>query len=138
MRAVNRPEEARAAFDEAVELGAGAPALVGIAQLYIDAGQFKQAVAVLEPLNAEAPDPRIDGLLARAYRALGQDALARVAAARGSAATTSMQWLDPKLARRARFIAGFSNRLLHAQNMIKVGRKNDALELARDLSLIHI
>ena len=133
LRALNQPEDARAAFDEAAKLGAGAPAMVGIAQLYIDASQFEQAVALLEPLNAEAPDPRIDSLLARAYRALGQEALARVAAARGSAATTSMQWIDPKLGQHARFIAGFSNRLLHAQNMIKVGRRDDALDLAREL-----
>ena len=130
---LNRPEEARTAFDRAANLGAGAPAMMGIGNLYIDAGEFERAVAVLEPLNADTPDARIDSLLARAYRALGQEALARVAAARGSVAKTSMQWIDPKLGQHARFIAGFSNRLLHAQNMIKVGRVQDALALAREL-----
>ena len=120
-------KEARAAYERATELGAGAPAAVGIAHLYLNNGEFEQAKELLESLVETAPDPRIDALLARAYRALGRDEDARIASARGSLATSAMQWMDPKLSIQAEYIAGFSNRLLHAQNLIQVG-----------LSLIHI
>lgn len=130
---LNRSKEARAAYDRASELGAGAPATVGIAHLYLDEGRVDEAVAILEPLNADTPDPRIEVLLARAYRALGRGEDARIAAARGSVAKTAMQWVDPKLAIRAALIAGFSNRLLHAQNLIQAGRPREALELAEAL-----
>ena len=133
LRELDQPEASREAYDKAVQLGAGAPAIVGIANLYMDEGRFEEAVAVLEPLNGETPDPRIERLLGRAYRALGRDADARIATARGNAATSSMQWVDPKLGQRASFIAGFSNRLLHAQNLIQAGRPTAALPLAAAL-----
>ena len=134
LRELDQPEEARNAYDKAAQLGAGAPAIVGIANLYIDESRFEEAVAILEPLNAETPDPRIERLLGRAYRALGRDADARIATARGNATTSSMQWLDPKLGQHASFIAGFSNRLLHAQNLIQAGRPKAALPLAETLA----
>ena len=133
LRALDRHGEARQAYERAAALGAGAPAVVGLAHLHLDEGQFQAAVDLLEPVNATTPDPRLEALLGRAYRALGRDDEAKIASARGSAATTAMQWIDPKLARHAAFIAGFSNRLLHAQNLIQAGRPRDAMAIAESL-----
>ena len=132
LRELKRPQDARAAYERAAELGAGAPALVGLAHLLFAADRFDEAVALLEPLNAEQPDPRVDRLLGRAYQALGRNEDARIALARGQSAPT-MQWMDPKLALRVSLIAGFSNRLRHAQNLIQAGRPADALVIAKAL-----
>ena len=132
LRELKRPQEAQAAYERARDLGAGAPALVGLAHLLLAAGRDDEAVALLEPSNAEQPDPRIDRLLGRAYRAIGRDDDARIAMARGRSAP-AMQWLDPKLARRVPLIAGYSNRLKHAQNLIQAGRQKDALAIAKML-----
>ncbi len=133
LRALDRHEEARQAYKRAAALGAGAPAVVGLAHLHLDDGQFQAAVDLLEPVNQTTPDPRLEALLGRAYRALGRNDEAKIASARGSAATTAMQWIDPKLSRHAAFIAGFSNRLLHAQNLIQAGRPRDAMAIAESL-----
>lgn len=133
LRVLGRDEEARAAYQRAADLGAGAPATVGLARLLLAADRFNEAAALLEPLNAQAPDPRIDAQLARAYRGLGREDDARIAAARAGAATSAMEWLDPRLAQRAAYIAGFRNRLLHAQNLIQAGRPLDALAIAEEL-----
>lgn len=132
LRELKRPEEARIAYERAAQLGAGAPAAVGLAHLLFAADRFDEVVATLEPLNAEQPDPRVERLLGRAYRALGRSEDARIALARGQSAPT-MQWLDPKLARRAPLIAGYSNRLKHAQSLIQAGRAKDALTIATAL-----
>ena len=130
LRELGHAEEAHVAYDRAAELGAGSPAVVGIAQLLLDDDRFDEAVAILEPLNAKQPDPRVDALLGRAYRALGRDEEARIASARGRDATTAMQWVDPRLAPRTPYIAGFSNRLKHAQSLIQAGRQQEALPIA--------
>lgn len=132
LRELKRPDEAQAAYERAAELGAGAPALVGLAHLLFAAGRFEEAVELLAPLNAEQPDPRVDRLLGRAYRALGRDEDSRIALARGQS-VPAMQWLDPRLALRAPLIAGFSNRLKHAQSLIQAGRQKDALAIAKTL-----
>ena len=129
LRELGRAEEAQAAYQKAAELGAGAPAQTGLAQLMFDAGRFEEAVAALEPLNAEQPDPRLERMLGRAYRAIGQEEDARIAMARGQSAP-AMQWVDPALARRLPYIAGFSNRLKHAQNLIQAGQQKEALAIA--------
>ena len=129
---LGRPEQARTAYERAAELGAGAPASLGLAQLLLDANRVDDAVAILEPLNAEQADPRVDRMLGRAYRALGRAEDARIAMARGQSAP-AMQWLDPKLARRAPYIAGFSNRLKYAQSLVQAGRQQRALSIAKEL-----
>ena len=133
LRVLGRLVEARAAYQRATDLGAGAPGTVGLARLLLDADRFDEAAAMLEPLNAQSPDPRIDAQLARAYRGLGREDEARIAAARAGATTSAMRWLDPRLAERAPYIAGFRNRLLHAQNLIQAGRPLDALAIAEEL-----
>ena len=134
LRVLGRLDEARGAYQRATDLGAGAPGTVGLARLLLDADRFDEAAAILEPLNAQSPDPRIDAQLARAYRGLGREDDARIAAARAGTTTSSMQWLDPRLAERAPYIAGFRNRLLHAQNVIQAGRPRDALAIAEALA----
>ena len=133
LRELSRPEEARAAYERAAEMGAGAPAVTGIAQLLLDDRRFDEAVGILEPLNEKSPDPRIDALLGRAYRALRREADARIASARGSSAPAAMQWIDPRLAQRTPYIAGFGNLLQHAQSLIQAGRPQDALPIAHSL-----
>ena len=133
LRVLGRLEEARAAYERAADLDAGAPATVGLARLLLDDNRFDEAAALLEPLNARSPDPRIDAQLARAYRGLGREDDARIAAARAGTTTSAMQWLDPRLSQRAPYIAGFRNRLLHAQNVIQAGRPRDGLAVAEEL-----
>ena len=133
LREVGQAEEARTAFERAAELGAGSPATYGLARLLMDDSRMAEAVDLLEPLNRRLADPRIDALLARAYRATGRDEDARIAAARGSGAALSMQWIDPRLAERTPYIAGFSNLLQHAQSMIQAGRQEEALKIAEKL-----
>ena len=130
---LGRHDEARTAYQRAANLGAGAPATVGLARLLLDAGRFNAAAALLEPLNAQSPDPRIDAQLARAYRGLGREDDSRIAAARAGTAASAMQWLDPRLAERAPYVAGFRNRVRHAQNVIQAGRPLDALAIAEEL-----
>ena len=134
LRVLGRLDEARAAYQRATDLGAGAPGTIGLARLLLDADRFDEAANILEPLNAQSPDPRIDAQLARAYRGLGREDDARIAAARAGTTTSSMQWLDPRLAQRAPYIAGFRNRVLHAQNLIQAGRPRDALAIAEELT----
>ena len=134
LRVLGRLEEARAAYQRATDLGAGGPGAVGLARLLLDEDHFDEAAAILEPLNAQSPDPRIDAQLAHAYRGLGREDDARIAAARAGTTTSSMQWLDPRLAERAPYIAGFRNRLLHAQNVIQAGRPREALAIAEELT----
>ena len=131
---LGRLDEARTAYERATDLGAGAPAKVGLARLLLEADDFDEAADLLEPLNAQLPDPRIDAQLARAYRGLGREDDARIAAARAGVTTSAMQWVDPRLAQRAPYIAGFGNRLLHAQNLIQAGRPRDALTIAEELA----
>ncbi len=133
LRELGRLGDARAAFERAAELGAGAPAIMGHARLLVEERRFEEAVAMLEPLAARSPDPRIEVLLGRAYRALGRNDDARIAAARGASAPSAMQWLDPRLARRTPYIAGFGNLLQHAQSLIQAGRAKVALPLAKEL-----
>lgn len=135
LRELGRLDDARVAYQRAAELGAGAPAAMGQARLLVEQRRFEEAIAILEPLNADSPDPRIEVLLGRAYRALGREDEARIAAARGSSVPAAMQWLDPRLARRSPYIAGFGNLLQHAQSLIQAGRARDALPLAEDLAL---
>ncbi len=134
LRELGRTEDAHTAFARAAELGAGAPAAVGTAHLLLDERRFQEAVAILEPINAQTPDPRIEALLGRAYRALGREEDARIASAKGQRATSPMQWLDPRLSRRTPYIAGFGNLLQHAQNLIQAGRPSDALVIAEALA----
>ena len=133
LREVGQASESKYAYARAQTLGAGAPAAIGVARLLLDDGQFGEVVELLEPLNRVTPDPRIEAQLARAYRGLKRDDDARIAAARASGAGSSMQWIDPRLSERSAYIAGFGNRLQHAQSLIQAGRPTDALALAKEL-----
>ena len=130
--ALDRYEEATAAYRHARDLGAGSPAIVGSAQTLLRQGRHEDAIALLEPLNKKLPHPYVHLLLGRAYRTLGRTDDARIAMARGRQAE-SMRWMDPRWNKRNAYIAGFGERLVHAQNLINAGMARDALRIIEPL-----
>ena len=129
---LERYEEATAAYQRAENLGAGSPAIVGRAQTLLRQGRHEDAIALLEPLNERLPHPHIHLLLGQAYRALGRIDDARIAMARGRQAE-SMRWMDPRWNKRNAYIAGFGERLVHAQNLINAGMAREALRAIEPL-----
>lgn len=120
--------EAEASYRRAEALGAGSPAVAGLAQVRMRAGQYSQALALLEPVANEQRHPHLYRMLGEAYRELGRGEDARVASARGRHAT-SLQWFDPRQGVKTEYIAGFKNQMAHAQDLLSVGRYEDALEI---------
>ena len=129
---LERYEEATAAYQRAQDIGAGSPAIVGQAQTLLRQGRHEDAIALLEPLNERLPHPYIHLLLGQSYRALGRIDDARIAMARGRQAE-SMRWMDPRWNKRNAYIAGFGERLVHAQNLINAGMAREALRAIEPL-----
>ena len=123
-----RVEKAADAYENARALGAGSPAVAGLAQVQLRRQQPAAAVALLEPVNAELRHPHLYRMLGSAYRALGRHEDARIAFARGRLATP-MRWRDPVLAKRANFIASFGGQITYAQQLIQAERIDDAIEV---------
>lgn len=129
---LERYEDATAAYQRAQDLGAGSPAIVGLAQTLLRQGRHEDAIEMLEPLDESRPHPYVHLLLGQAYRALGRIDDARIAMARGRQAE-SMRWMDPRWNKRNAYIAGFGERLVHAQNLINAGMARDALRAIEPL-----
>lgn len=119
---------AEASYRRAEALGAGSPAAAGMAQVRMRAGQYSRALALLEPVANEQRHPHLYRMLGEAYRELGRDEDARLAFARSRHATP-LQWFDPRQGVKTKYIAGFKNQMAHAQDMLSVGRYEDALEI---------
>ena len=122
----NRLEESLKSFHAASRLGAGSPAAVGLAQVYLRQGNPEGVVDVLEGYSQTIPHPQIWRLLASAYSQLGQDREAEVARALGSEAMP-LQWLDPIRQRPNRYVYGFGRRIVHAQSLLRSNRFEEAL-----------
>ena len=118
---LNRYEEAREAFDRARDLGAGRPAVGGIAQTLLRQGRLQEVVDLLEPDIAELEHPRFYQLLGQAYRGLGRVEDAQIALAQ-SGRGEKLVWRDPLLARRQDYVRGFGPRLAHAQALVRSGQ----------------
>lgn len=121
-------ESAQTSYRRAEALGAGSPAIAGLAQVRMRAGQYSHALALLEPIANESGHPYLYRMLGEAYRELGRVEDARLAFARGRHAT-SLQWFDPRQGVKTRYIAGFKNQMAHAQDLLSVGRYEDALDI---------
>ena len=119
---------AEASYRRAQALGAGSPAVAGIAQVRMRAGQHSQALALLEPMANEQRHPHLYRMLGEVYRELGRDEDARLAFARGRHAT-SLQWFDPRQGTKTEYIAGFNNQMAYAQDLLSVGRYDEALKI---------
>ena len=118
---LNRYTEARQAFDHAMELGAGSPAVASIAQTLLLQGRFQEVVDLVEPDLSELTHPRFQQLLGQAYRGLGRVEDTRIALAR-SGRGEKLIWRDPVLARRQEYVRGFGQRLAHAQALVRSGQ----------------
>ena len=125
-------DEALRAYSRAAELKAGTPATVGRARALMGLGRVEQAVEVLQPLALVTPHPAIFRLLGELYRGLGRTEDAGIAFARGTQ-DEPLRWIDPKQQRKTQYIAGFSGRLVHAQNMLKLGGVLDAIDVLEPL-----
>ncbi len=127
----NRYDEAVAAYNEAASLGAGSPAAVGLAQVYLREDSFQAVIDVLTPYAQNLPHPQIWRLLAAAYAPLGLEQEAEVARALGQEAIPLL-WLDPIRQRPNKYIRGFGRRLAYAQSLLSAERYAEALrELER-------
>lgn len=127
----NRYDEAVAAFSEAASLGAGSPAAVGLAQVYLRQDKFQFVIDVLTPYTQTLPHPQIWRLLAAAYAPLGFEQEAEVARALGQKAIPLL-WLDPITQRPNKYVRGFGRRLAYAQSLLSAERYAEALrELER-------
>lgn len=127
----NRYDEAVAAFNEAASLGAGSPAAVGLAQVYLRQENFQSVIDVLTPYAQTLPHPQIWRLLAAAYAPLGFQQEAEVARALGQKAIPLL-WLDPITQRPNKYVRGFGRRLAYAQSLLSAERYAEALrELER-------
>lgn len=119
---------AEASYRRAEALGAGSPAVAGLAQIRMRAQQHSQALALLEPVANEQRHPHLYRMLGEVYRELDRGEDARFALARGRHAT-SVQWFDPRQGVKTEYIAGFKNQMAHAQDLLSVGRYDDALKI---------
>jgi len=91
-----RGQEARRAFERALALEPeGVPHTIGLARVQLFEGEPGAALATLEPLARQRPRERfVHGLLARARRALGDEAGAREALQAEERAVET-HWSDP-------------------------------------------
>lgn len=127
----NRYSEATEAFNEAALLGAGSPAAVGLAQVYLREDKLQSVIDVLAPYSQTLPHPQIWRLLAAAYAPLGLEQEAEVARALGQEALPLL-WLDPIRQRPNKYVRGFGRRLAYAQSLLSAERHAAALrELER-------
>ena len=125
---LDRHAEARTAFERARALGAEANAEAGIGQTLLGEGRAAEAAALLEPLSEDLRHPHVYRLLGRAYQALGRQDDARIALARGKDATP-LQWRDPLQEQKWPLLASYGGLLVHAENLLRVGRFDEAAEV---------
>ena len=128
--------DAKNAYRRAEALGAGSPALAGLALIALDDGKPAEAAALLEPVNATLDHPHLHRMLGRAYRALGRAEDARIAFARGASATP-LQWRDPLQEDKMEYLAGFRGQLVHAQKLLRAGQHEPALAMLTPWQATH-
>ena len=119
-------DDAETAYRRAEALGAGSPAIAGLAQIALREGEPALAVALLEPVNAELRHPHLHRMMGSAYQALGRAEDSRIAFARGKN-PTPLRWLDPLQESKWPYIAGFPNQLVHAQKRLQAGEMKEAI-----------
>ena len=119
-------EDAKTAYRRAEALGAGSPAIAGLAQIALREGKPALAAEMIEPVNAELRHPHLHRMAGRAYQALGRAEDARIAFARGQH-PTPLRWLDPLQEGKWPYIAGFPNQLVHAQKRLQAGAVEEAI-----------
>ena len=122
---------AHTAYRRAQELGAGSPAIAGLAQIRLRQDQPSQAVALLESVSAEYSHPQLHRMLGEAYRNLGRDDDARIAFARGKLAE-ALEWFDPRQHQKTSYVWGFKNQMALAGELLVAGQIEDALAILRD------
>ena len=132
LASLDRHAEARNAFERARGLGAEANAIAGIAQTLLGEGRAAEATALLEPLSEELRHPHAYRLLGRAYQALGRQEDAKIALARGKNATP-LRWQDPLQEEKWPLLASYGGRLVHAENLLRVGRFREAEEVLESM-----
>ena len=125
LASLGEPEEARSAFERARALGAQTNGAAGIAQALLAQGRAAEAAALLEPLSERLRHPHVYRLLGRTYQALGREDDARIALARGRD-PTPLQWRDPLQEQKWPLLASYGGRLVHAENLLRVGRFEEA------------
>lgn len=125
LASLGEPAAARAAFEGARALGAETNGVAGIGQALLAEGRAAEAAVLLEPLSERLRHPHVYRLLGRAYQALGREDDARIALARGRE-PTPLQWRDPLQEQKWPLLASYGGRLVHAENLLRVGRFDEA------------
>ena len=128
LASLGEPEAARTAFERARALGGESNGVAGIAQALLAQGRADEAAALLEPLSERLRHPHVYRLLGRTYQALGREDDARIALARGRE-PTPLQWRDPLQEQKWPLLASYGGRLVHAENLLRVGRFDEAAEV---------
>ena len=123
---LDREEEALTAFEQAIELGGGPPATVGLARTLLRQQYLDEAVQLLEPLLVEYPHPMVFRLLGRAYRELGRPDDAENALRKGRN-VQPISWVDERRFARWEHVRGVAGQLEYGQILLSARRYDDAL-----------
>lgn len=132
---LNRAAQAGQAFRQVIAASPDASLLaaarVGLARSLLREGDPEQAVELLERVAAGSEHPYVIRQLRTAYRQTGQaEALAALPTFESA---EPLLWPDPRLMEQSRHIRGFSGRMLVANDLLKLERGQDALEILEPL-----
>ena len=128
----NRLEKAALAFERAGDLGDGADASFGRAQVLMAQGRHAEAVALLEPYARESRHPHVFRTLGQALRATGRIEEARLAMARARDAIP-FSWRDQRRDQLGSYLRGNAS-FEAAQELSEAGRNAEALEILERLA----
>lgn len=129
---LDRDEQAAAAFQQAIQLGGGPPAQVGLARTMLRQDRPEAAVGILEPLLIDFPHPFVHRLLGRCYQVLGRTDEAEIALVRGRKAEP-LGWRDENKFAQWDYVRGFNGRLTYANLLLGYRRREDALRVLESL-----
>jgi tetratricopeptide (TPR) repeat protein len=125
-------DEASEAFTRAESLGLVGQARASQARVLLRQHRPEEAVALLETLSREYPDPSVFQLLGKAYRETGRLDDARIALARGKSAPL-LTWVDDWHEQKRVYEVDFNPRLRHAKRLLARGQVDEALKRLESL-----
>lgn len=133
---LNRADEAAVAFKEAIALGGGVPARLGLVRATLRRGDARGALALLDPLMTKDAHPHAFKLARQAYRQLGSvneehRAFAEVAE------MAPLHWPDSRSAAKKAFEASIGAQIANLRALLAEGALEQALQSAEALYQRH-
>ena len=129
---LNQPEESLVAFERALELNAGSPALEGIAMANLALGRHHEIIETWSDKPESQRTPILTRQLARALLKAGERQSAR--ALLKNLPTVEFEWNDPRILARGPLKADSVNRSLeYSQLLAGLGQIEEAERVLRDI-----